>query len=148
MKAVTKLNVPLFRGYEIGYKQRMRDGWVACWKLPDDDEWREGHIIVDAVDEIEALAKECIDFNCKVANLEQLIGLSIHVGDLSTPIVANTLVLLDWAYKMARHVANVDSLPAVTWGARGMDLLAELRAMCPAMYDREIALNPRKQQGR
>lgn len=44
-------------------------------------------------------------------------------------------------FKFARHVANVDQIPATRWGVMGMDLLVELKEMFPNRYDKELILN-------
>jgi hypothetical protein len=44
----------------------------------------------------------------------------------------------DILYRLARHIRNTDSMPAIEWGGKGMELLAELRELDPTMYDRLV----------
>jgi hypothetical protein len=43
-----------------------------------------------------------------------------------------------FAYGFARHIRNVKDLPATQWGLLGLDLLADLHAVNPERYDREV----------
>lgn len=41
-------------------------------------------------------------------------------------------------YRLARHVRNTDEMPITQWGARSMDLLADVLALDPDAYDFEV----------
>ena len=43
------------------------------------------------------------------------------------------------ALKLAKHLLNPDAIPIHTWGVKGMDLLAEVRAMDVEAYEKEFA---------
>jgi hypothetical protein len=51
------------------------------------------------------------------------------------------------AYMLARHIDQVDVMPASTWSAKGQALLLMLRELAPERYDREIPPKRRRGQG-
>lgn len=57
---------------------------------------------------------------------------------LDVNYVREDLTLVDFAYRLARHIRNTDETPVTKWAVQGMDLLAELQKFDPERYDREI----------
>ena len=51
-----------YKGYMLGWIVSP-NGYRACWKEPATQEWVEGHILVDTIEETLDLAQECIDYN-------------------------------------------------------------------------------------
>ena len=45
-------------------------------------------------------------------------------------------------YRLARHLRNTDDMPLLSWGVVGADLLADLRQLDPAKYDRLVKRGP------
>lgn len=43
--------------------------------------------------------------------------------------------LKDLVLRLSRHLLNPDEMSLPTWGARGLDLLVEVRELMPKEYD-------------
>lgn len=52
--------------------------------------------------------------------------------------IREDLAAQDLLYKLARHIRNTDEIHPATWGAQGLELLAELRGIDPEKYDKEV----------
>jgi hypothetical protein len=45
---------------------------------------------------------------------------------------------VDLIFVLAKHIANVNNLPAIQWGVQGMDLLVKVKNLDPERFKREI----------
>lgn len=57
---------------------------------------------------------------------------------LDVKYIREDLAAQDLLYKLARHIRNTDEIHPATWGAQGLDLLAQLREIDPERYDKEV----------
>jgi hypothetical protein len=85
MLRVTPLDVPSYRGFHIGYAVGLH-GYLAAWRSSLEDHWHEGCLYVDAVNEIEKLAHECIDFNYRVEAEEAAIERKLTANEVGKMI--------------------------------------------------------------
>lgn len=59
--------------------------FLACWLRPWDDLWEEGSIAVDTIEEVLALARQCIDYLLVVRAMERTIGRRLESHELPKP---------------------------------------------------------------
>lgn len=77
---VNQLDIPLHGEHRIGYVTG-RHGYLACWRKSSES-WIIGHIYVDSVSCVEALAKQCIDWRIVVDAEESRIGRKLSLDEL------------------------------------------------------------------
>lgn len=83
MLRVTPLDVPSYRGFEIG-RITGRHGYKPAWRIPG-REWVECFVIADDdFEDLVRLAKECIDFRYNEYALEAQIGRPLTMEDIIT----------------------------------------------------------------
>lgn len=59
-------------------------------------------------------------------------------SQIDVKYIREDLAAQDLLYKLARHIRNTDEIHPATWGAQGLNLLAELREIDPERYDKEV----------
>ena len=74
-------NVPIYRGFQIGYVIGLH-GVKAAWRSSLEPTWIIGNIYVDSIEEVEDLAKECIDFNYHIDVREAVLGRKLTMDEL------------------------------------------------------------------
>lgn len=76
-----KLLDKTYRGFTIGYVEGLY-GYRPAWRSSLENKWRESYVYADSFDDIEVLARQCIDFQYKESAKEIEIGRAPTIDEL------------------------------------------------------------------
>lgn len=62
-----------YRGFHLGWAIARRGrGYIAAWRSSLESGWILGHIVVESVEDVPGLARECVDFKYRM-DVEEVI---------------------------------------------------------------------------
>lgn len=97
-KITTPETWEVYKGFRLGFTghtvnpttarefvRPRKNYFLACWLRPWDDLWEQCSIAVDAIEEVTALAQQCIDYLLVVRAMERTIGRRLESHELPKP---------------------------------------------------------------